>query len=163
MDPDAGGHCAAGTPVEPAVGAEFETVGNGVGVLEVEPGEVHHRFAVGNVVPVLVGIEEKVGRVKHPHAVFAVGQGGDHVESIKERLVHVESAVAVRVLVDGDFVLPDKFFMQGLREGRGRRNLVEDLAEMLVPGEDLETGGIGILNILTLSFLLWLFSSCQRR
>ena len=135
-------------PVEPAVGSEFETVGNRVGVLKVEPGEVHHRLAVGNVVPVLVGIEEKVGRVKHPHAILTVGQGGDHVEPVKERFVHVEGAVAVRVLVDGDFVLPDELPVQGFSEGRGWRDLVEDLAEVLVPGEDLETGGIGILDIL---------------
>ena len=148
MYPDAGGYRATSTSVEPAVGSEFETVGNRVGVLKVEPGEVHHRLAVGNVVPVLVGIEEKVGRVKHPHAILTVGQGGDHVELVKERFVHVEGAVAVRVLVDGDFVLPDELPVQGFSEGRGWRDLVEDLAEVLVPGEDLETGGIGILDIL---------------
>ena len=68
--------------------------------------------------------------------------GGGDVQAVDERLVLVEDAVAVGVLVDRDLVLAAEVV------GRRRRDLVVDGPPELVVAEHLQPGGIGILEIL---------------
>ena len=62
--------------------------------------------------------------------------------------MRVKDAVAVGILMDGDLVLTAESLVLGRSEGGRRRDLVEDLAEVLVPGKNLEPCRIGILDIL---------------
>src|SRR5690606_5033674 len=67
--------------VEPAVGAPLEVAHDGVGVLDAEASEPNLGIGVGHVVAIGVGIEQEVGRIGHPDASVADGDGGGDVEA----------------------------------------------------------------------------------
>jgi hypothetical protein len=140
LDLEGGG--AARGAVDPAVRTPVQAAGERVRVLEPEARQVHLGIAVGHVVAVAIGIEEKVGRHQHPDAVDIGQHAGGEVEAVDKRAVGFEGAVAVAILEDGDPV--------GAAEvARGRRRYpVEFRADVLVVGGDREAGGKRILQVL---------------
>ena len=133
---------AAVRAVKPAVRPPRERVRAAVRVFEAEAGELHLGRAVGDVVTVLVRVEEEIRRVQHPHAAATGDDTARNVQVGDEVLGLVEDAVAVGVLEDGDAVLA----LEVVR--RRRRNLVVNGAEVLIILRDLETGGERVLEIL---------------
>ena len=71
---------AAVSTVKPAIGPPRERVRAAVRVFEAEAGEFYFRGAIGDVVAVLIRIEEEVRRVQHPHAAAA---GDDAARDVK--------------------------------------------------------------------------------
>ena len=57
---------AAGGAVQPAVGSQVEAGRQRVRIFKTEPGKMHFRITVRNVVTVPVRIEEEVGRLQNP-------------------------------------------------------------------------------------------------
>jgi hypothetical protein len=120
-----------------------------VGVLNAEPGQVDDRVAVGDVVAVLVGVEQQVGGVHHPDAVVAgprPPRPGRALVAIDrpghERLGRPERAVAVDVFQDGDRVPP------GGVVRRDGRHLVELRPDELVVLDHLQPGRERVLHVL---------------
>lgn len=139
---DGRGASAAMGAVEPAVGTPGETIRAGVSVLDAEAGEMDFGVAIGAVVAVAVGIEEKVGRIQDPHAAAAGDDAAGEVQVGEEVMGFLENAVAVGVFVDGDAVGA----LEVMR--RGGRDFVEHGAEILIVFHDLEAGGERVLEIL---------------
>ena len=137
-----GCHRAALRRVEPAVRPPAQAVDHRVRVLQPEPGQVHNRVAVRNVVPVFVRIKKKVRRIQHPDPAAAVSQRGRNVQPVDEGLVPVKHAIAVGVLVDGDLVASANVV------GWRRRHLVVDRTPIIVAAGHPETGRVRVLLIL---------------
>ncbi len=129
--------------VQPAVRPPTETVHHRVRVFQAEAREMHLGIAVGHVVVVLVGIEQQVRRIEHPHTAAAARDGGDDVQPVEKRLVIVEDAVAVGVFVDRDLVVAA--LVVGWREG----NLVVRCAPIVVAADNLQPGGRGYCRYCT--------------
>src|SRR5439155_24079580 len=97
---------AAGGAVEPAVRAPLQRVGERMGVVHAEAGEEYLRIAVGNVVLVLVRVEEQVRRLDDIDAAVAEAEAAGNVEARDEVLALAIDAVLVGVIADGDAVGP---------------------------------------------------------
>ncbi len=91
--------------VEPAVGAPGEAVERLVGIVLAPAVEQDLGRAVGAVVAVAVGNEQKLRGRADPDAAEADLQAADQVQVVGEDLARVEPAVAVGVLEDEDAVL----------------------------------------------------------
>ena len=133
--------CASLAGVQPAVRTPSQAVGHRVRVLETESFEQNDRVRVGDVVVVLVGIEQQVGRVEHEDATASAGEGTGDVQPVDKRLVLVQYAVAVGVLVDRDLV------SSADPVGGRQRHLVVDGPQVLVAADHLQPGGIGVLRV----------------
>jgi hypothetical protein len=107
-----------------------------------KPGEQHFGVAVGNVVFVLVRVEEQVRRLGDVHAAVAEAEAAGDVQSADEVLALAVDAVLVRVVADGESIRA----LGSVRRGLG--NLVPDGPEVLVLLEGLEPGVVGVLEIL---------------
>ncbi len=97
---------------------------------------------VGNVVVIFVGIEEEIGRVHDPYAVFSgEGAGGD-VQAVEEDCGFIEGAVAGGVLVNCDSVCAF------VAMGRGERSFVELGSDVAVVFDNFQALGEGVLDVL---------------
>ena len=67
-------HRAALRAVKPPVRPPSQAVHHRMRILKPETGEVHHRGAVRNVVPVFVRIKKQVRRIEYPHAATPMGE-----------------------------------------------------------------------------------------
>jgi hypothetical protein len=103
---------------------------------------MNDRVAIGHVVFVFVRVEEEIGRIEHPDAIFVVLERRADIEAIDEGFDVLEAAVAVAVFVDGDFV-PAFVVVR-----RRRRDHIENGAEVFVVANDFEAGWKGILEVL---------------
>ena len=72
--PHLGRHRAALRSVKPAVRPPSQAVHHRMRVLKPETGEVHHRSAIRDVVPVFVRIKKQVRWVEHPYTATPVGE-----------------------------------------------------------------------------------------
>ncbi len=111
---DITGRCGAVRSVQPAVRAPHQTVRDRVRILQSEPREVHHRVAIGNVIPVGIGIEQQIRRVEYPDPPATGDKGCRNIESRDDILVGVVRSVGVGVLEDGDLVR-SRYMMRGRR------------------------------------------------
>ena len=111
-------------------------------VLHAEAGEQHFRIAIGKVVAIFIGVEKQVGRLRDEDAAVAERHPGGEIQSRDEIFKPVHRPVAISVLADRDPV-------RALRPARRRPgHAVVFRAEVLIHAHGLETGGIGILQIL---------------
>ena len=117
-------------------------VGQRLGVFHAEAGEQDLGVAVGHVIAVAVGIEEQVGDLEDVDAAVAERQPGAQVQPGHEVLEAVGAAVAVRVLADGDPVVPSG----PLRWRFGDAGI--DRARPAVHLHSLEPGGCRVLQVL---------------
>src|SRR5690606_24208082 len=92
------------TAVEPAIGPPAKRVRRLVRVADVEAVEEDLRRAVGLVVAVLVGKEEKVRRRADPYAAEPDLDAADEVEILREDRLRFVRAVEVRVGEDHDAI-----------------------------------------------------------
>ena len=134
--------CAAVRAVNPAVRSPAQAIRARVSVLQSKAGEMHRGVAIGNVVAILVRIKEQIRRHQHPCSTTAGDDTAGHIQPIEEGLVFVENAIAVGVLVNGDFVFAAKMIR------RRRWHFVEHRAQVLVVLQNFDARGKGILQIL---------------
>lgn len=139
---DVGRDRASVGSVEPAIGAPLQRIGKRVRVFHAEPAKQNFRIAVGQVVLVLVGIEEQVRRLHDEHAPVPQGQAGRQVQTGNEILALVGVTVAVNVFQNRNPV-------DSLRTTRGRLgHAVVNRTQIVIDLHHLEPGRIGILQIL---------------
>jgi hypothetical protein len=69
-----------------------------------KPREAHFGIAIGHVIAISVRIEEQIRRVHHPQTTVPAQHGVRHVQAIEHDFGFVESAIAIRVLVNRDDV-----------------------------------------------------------
>ena len=133
---------AAVRTIEPAIGTELKTVRDAVRVLDAKAAQADLGIAIGDVIVIRIGIEEKIRRIHDPDAARALEGGGGDVQTGDDVLVGFVNTIAVLVFEDRDLV-------RALHAARGRlRHLVIHRAQMLVIAHDLEPGRELILDVL---------------
>jgi len=133
---------AALRAVEPAVGAPLQGIDHGVRVFHAKTLEQHLGVAVGQVVAVLVGIEQQVRRLADVDAAVANGQRRGEIQTGDEVLGAIRAAVAVGVFEDRDLVFAN---------GTVRRRLGHAVvfgAQVAVDIDGLQAGRVRILQVL---------------
>ena len=133
---------AAIQSVKPAIGSPGQMVRHRLGVLHAEAAQQHLRVAIGNIVAVLVGIKEQIGRLHHEHAAVAERDAGDKIQVADEILELVGVAVAVGIFHDRDAV--------GSLGAAGRRlrHAIVNSARVAVDADPLQSRRIRVLQIL---------------
>ena len=128
--------------VQPTVRPPPQTVDNRMRILHAEARQMHDGIGIGHIVAVLVGIEQKIGRVQDPQSAPAADKRGGDIEALDEDLMAVETAVAVGVFVDADAVRALGTL------GRRFGNFVINRPPEFVLADHFQTGGIRVLAIL---------------
>ena len=139
---DFGRHGAAVSAVEPAIRGELQRVRVGMRVLHAKAGEQNDRVAIGNVIAVLIGVEEQIRRLDDVEASVAEAKAGREVQVGQKVLGLGVFAILVRFGKDGDAI--DTFGTLGRRF----RHAVPDRSQILVLLQRLQTGRIRILQVL---------------
>ena len=143
LDPaNATGCRTAVHPVQPAVGAPRQVIGQRLGILHAKPLEQHSGWTVGNIVPVAVGIEEQIGNLQDKNTAISEGQPGGQVQPVNEIPGPIGPAIAVGVLENRDPVGstgPPRW-----RLG----NTVVDSPRPAIDFHPLQPGRVGILQVL---------------
>src|SRR5262245_27527003 len=97
-----GGHGAALSAVQPAIGPPSERIGDGVGGFHAEAFEQDLGTAVGLVVAVAIGVEEQVRGLNDEHPAVTDRQTAGQIESFDKILRGVRASVVVVVFEDRD-------------------------------------------------------------
>src|SRR5262249_19306990 len=103
FDPaDATGRRAAVEPIEPAVGAPREMVGQRLGIFDPESVEQNLRVAVWGVIAVTIGIKEEVRDLDDVDSAIAEFDAGAQIQPAHKIAEAIGTAVAVRVFKNRD-------------------------------------------------------------
>ena len=137
-----GGDRAPLGAVQPAVWPPRQRVGEGVCVFHAEASQQDLGRPVRMIVAVAIGVEQKIGRLRHEHAAISQRHPRRQIEVRQEIFHEVGATVAIGVLVDRDPVFA--FGAAGRRFGE----LIVFRAKVLVDRRGLEPDRVGILPIL---------------
>jgi hypothetical protein len=139
---DMGGHRAPLQAVEPAVRPPRQRVRHRMCILHAESRQTDLGIAVGYVVAVAVGIEEKIRDLEDEHAAMAERQPARQVQAVDEVPGGIRPAVSVLVLEDRD---PIRAPRPPRRRGRDR---VVDGPRVAIHLHPLQAGRVGVLQVL---------------
>ena len=124
--------------IKPAVRAPTKRVRGGVRIFQSETGEMNCGVAIRNIIVILVGPKNEIGRIEHPNSAAAALDRRDHVQSIEKDFMGFKCAITIPVFVNGDFVRAPIMFR------RGWGDLVIDCVELVIEIDDLHACRIRI-------------------
>lgn len=134
------GDCAPLRTVEPSVWTPTQITGDGVGVFNAKTFEVNHRVAIGVIILILVGVEQKIGRHKHPEPFGVECKTRYEAQAIHKDSMPIKRSVAVGIFVEADAI------KAAIMMGRRLRNFVVDASQKLIAAEHSQARRLWVLD-----------------